>query len=637
MRRFRRRRDRTENVYEANVPIFALIGALLLYFLRFGYDYANSDQDEIIPYLLHHLDPGLFTQDWFVSTQLSDFSVRTYFVWLLNSFSLILPVWLTTLVLYVVVWMFIAGAVYKLAFFFTGDQLAGVASVFLALVFTPIWTLGGNDLVHSMLVASMVAWALSLWAIYHYLRSRFLLAPVLLGVACWMQALVGLHIAFLLVTLRTIRWIRGEPGPHNLGGILMFGALFLLWSSPSLGPIVYQQILARPEPIMDGPSLFYILAEFRLPHHYLPGSFYTGSYVRFGALAVLALSSLLSVRHRRGIQRLDFILRTLLLIALLCVISAVFTEFVPVLMVAKLQLFKMTVLAKLFFVILICGAVTFWLPDAIRHPMRSILLKPQWSLSVMVLIAIGVVTAVVKTDGFLHERVGPFRRGEEPIGQVQSWVKRNTPTASIFAVPPSYSSFRSETHRTIVINYKAIPFEDEQMLVWFDRLLDMAPIELPERGGQETMAQLDSAYARLSAAELGRLAEQYRFEFVVRPAPLEGAVRLEGPSGRQADDIVADADGSAPGPGDDAASGGAESDAATAGQEGDAADADGASVQSDEESGASALLQDDADAPADTAAAPGAGRSVFSEVFRAGDLYVYRLIAPADEETETPE
>lgn len=631
MRRFRRRRDRTENVYEANVPIFVLLGALLLYFLRFGYDYANSDQDEIIPYLLHHLDPGLFTQDWFVSTQLSEFSVRTYFVWLLNTFAVILPVWFTTLLLYIVVWLFIAGAVYKLAFFFTGDQLAGVASVFVALVFTPIWTLGGNDLVHSMLVASMVAWALSLWAIYHYLRSRFLIAPVLLGVACWMQALVGLHIALLLVALRTIRWIRGEPGPHNLGGILVFGALFLLWSSPSIGPIVYQQLLARPEPIVDGPSLFYILAEFRLPHHYLPGSFYSGSYFRFGLLALLGLGSLLSVRHRRGIQRLDFILRSLLLIALLCLLSAVFTELVPVLMVAKLQLFKMTVLAKLFFVILICGAVTFWLPDAIRQPIRSILLKPRWGLAVMVLVSIGLITAVVKTDGFLHERVGPFHRAEEPIGQVQSWVKRNTPTASIFAVPPSYSSFRSETHRTIVINYKAIPFEDEQMIVWFDRLLDIAPIELPERGGQETMAQLDSAYARLSAADLRRLSDQYGFEYVVRPSPIEGAVRAE-QRGQQG--VSGEVDGEAGELDDDGAGGRPESDAAAAELEDGDADA---AVQEDGDSDEAELPLQDTDASADTTAAPGAARKVFSEVFRAGDLYVYRLIAPADEETETPE
>ncbi len=589
MRRFRRRRDRTEHVYEANPPVFVLLGSFLLFFLRFGYDYANSDQDEVIPYLLHHLDPALFTQDWFVATQITEFSVRTYFVWLLNAFSLILPIWLTTLLLFVVVWIFIAGAVYKLAFLFTGDQLAAAASVVIGLVFTPLWTLGGNDLVHSMLVPSMLAWALSLWAIYHYLRGRFLIAPVLLGVACWMQALVGLHVAMLLVALRAYHWIRREPGPHTLGGIFVFGALFVLWSSPALGPIIYQQLVARSAELNPDPSLFYILAEFRLPHHYLPGSFYEHSYIRFGALAVLGLGTLLSVRHRRGIQQLDFILRSFVLIALLCAIGTVFTEVMPVLQIAKLQLFKMTVLAKLLFVILICGAVTFWMPDSLRHPIRTVLRWPRWGLAFVSVVWIGVGAAVLHTEGYLHELIGPFRRAAEPIGEVQTWVKRSTATSAIFAVPPSFSSFRSESHRTIVVNYKAIPFMDAQMIVWFDRLTNMAPIELPDRGGPQTQAQLDSAYASLSASELRDLAEQYRFEYVVRPARLDFDANN-----------AQTADTSAVRPADN-----------------------------------------DSDAPAvagapDTTAQAAVPRKQFTEVFRAGDLYVYRLAASDDEANVTP-
>lgn len=603
MRRFRRRREGTENLFEARPTLFVLLGSFLLYFLRFGYDYANSDQDEVLPYLLHHIDPGLFTQDWFVATQVSEFSVRTYFVWLLNAFALILPVWTATLLIYVVVWLLVAAAIYKLAFYFTGDQLAAVASVVVALVLTPVWTLGGNDLVHSMLVASMLAWALSLWAIYHFLRGRYLITPVLLGVACWMQALVGLHVMMLLVVLRTYRWIRREPGPNTLGGILVFGALFVLWSSPALGPLVYQQLWAQPADLNPGPSLFYILAEFRLPHHYLPGSFYAGSYVRFGALAALGLGSLLSVRYRRGIQEFTFIRRALVLIAMLCVAAAVFTEILPILFVAKLQLFKMTVLAKLFFVILICGGVAFWLPTVIRDAARAVLRRPMRGLAAITVLWIGVGAGVVMTDGYLHDLIGPFRRAEEPVGQVQAWVKRNTSTSAIFAVPPSFSTFRSETHRTIVINFKAVPYEDEQMIAWFRRLTDMAPIELPGRGGPKIMEKLDSAYAQLSASELRDLADRYRFEYVVRPAPLAP----EAPATQPADTSEASGDTA------DTLSG---------------ADAPSAAAPV----GGTAIPQDGT--PADTLAAPAVPKR-FGEVFRARDLYVYRLTAPENRATET--
>ena len=495
-----------------------LLGALLLYFLRFGYDYGNSDQDEVIPYVLHRLDPALFTQDWFVNIQLSEFSVRTYFVWLIHALSLLLPVWLSVLIIYVATWLAIGAAVYRLAFHFTRDQLPSAAAVVLALLLTPVWTLGGNDLVHSMLVASMVGWAFALWAVYHFLRSRYLLAPVLLGVACWFQALVGLHIAMLLFFIRVIKFARGERAAHSLVGIAAFGMLFALWSSPSLGPIIYQQVFARA--VDADPSLFYILAEFRLPHHYLPLSFHLHGVLRFALLAAAGVAALVWQPFRERLHDHDFIVYIIVQIVIFCAIGFLFTEILPILFVAKLQLFKMTVFAKLLFVILISGAISFWLPHRLRNLARSVLRRPRWGMLVVVVLAATAVGLAVSSDGLLRERVRPFVRAESPLGRVQEWARRNTAYGAIFAVPPSISSFRSEAQRTIVINYKAIPYDDEQMVTWFRRLIDMAPVELPKRGGPDLPARLDSAFEALSVQRLVDLARQYRFNYVVRRTPL---------------------------------------------------------------------------------------------------------------------
>lgn len=520
MKRFRRRQEESRAAYEERPPVFVLLASLLLYFVRFGYDYASSDQDEVIPFLLHRMDPGLFTQDWLVSIQVSEFSVRTYFVWLLNTFALIIPVWLTVLILFIVTWLVLAAAVYKLAYHFTQDQVAASGAVVVGLILTPVWTLGGNDLVHSMLVASMVAWALGLWAVYHFLQSRYLIAPVLLGVACWMQPLVGLHLGILLFLLRTIKYARGERGSHTLGGVIAFGLFFALWSSPALGPIIYQQLFTQPPNLNPEPSLFYILAEFRLPHHYMPGSFYLHNVIRFSLLGVLAIGALAWKPFRVRLNDVEFITRVLILIACFCAFVTLFTEFIPVLFIAKLQLFKMTVLAKLLFVIILCGAALNVLPGFIRRALRAVLRRPGWGLTVMTVAWLVVISATVLGEGFFHNRVGPFLRDEQPIGQVQEWVKRNTSYSAIFAVPPSNSSFRSEALRTIVINFKAIPFEDEQMVTWFERLTDMAPVNLPARAGPEFVDELDAAYESLSGSDLVRLSEQYRFRYVLRSSAI---------------------------------------------------------------------------------------------------------------------
>ena len=62
-------------------PLYVALLALLGAFLRFGYVYGVGDQDELIPSVLHLLDPSLFTQDWLVQTITSGVNVRTYFLW----------------------------------------------------------------------------------------------------------------------------------------------------------------------------------------------------------------------------------------------------------------------------------------------------------------------------------------------------------------------------------------------------------------------------------------------------------------------------------------------------------------------------------------------------------------------------
>ena len=500
-------------------PLFVLIGSFLLYFFRFGYDYANSDQDEIIPFLLHRMDPSFFTQDWFVQTQTAEISVRTYSIWLLEGLSLLFPVWLATLLSYIGTWLIVAGAVYALAYLFTEDKLASAASVVITLVLTPMWTLGGNDLVHSMMVPSMLGWGLGLWAIYHFLLGRYLLTPVLIGMACWVQALVGLQVATLLILYRMSFLFKKGKGPHTLGGILLFCVLFLLYASPALGPLVYQQFTAIPTDTFDTPSLFYIMAAFRMPHHYLFFSFPVQSIIRFGLLAVPGLVILLHPRLNHRLHQTGFIGRAVIIIGIACCIGFVFTEIFPFLVFAKLQLFKLTVLAKLLFVILICSAVFGTIPTSIRKPFDTILKHPYWGFAVMSVMCVIVVYGI--TGGKFHDRLGPLARSDMPTGKLEQWAKTQTPHDAIFSIPPSFSSFRSGSQRTIVVNFKAVPYTDREVVKWFKRLLDMAPIELPERGGSAVLSKLDDAYNSLSPAALLRLSERYKFGYLVRENPFD--------------------------------------------------------------------------------------------------------------------
>ena len=496
-------------------PLFVLLAALLLYGLRFGYDYGLSDQDEFLPYLLHRLDPSVLAQDWFVVGQAAAFSIRTYFVSMLHGLAQVIPVWMAVLGVYVAAWLLMAGAVYALAHAFTRNRLAAAATVVVALVLTPQWTLGGNDLAHSMLVPSMAGWALGLWGLVFFLRCKALPSALLLGLATWMQALVGLHLTGLLGLILLWRLARREDVIRFL---LVFAGTYVLAALPALGPLVYQQFSSAPA--AEGvPSLFYVLAQFRAPHHYLFYSFPTRSLIRFGALVGLGAISFVLLARRRPVHHHAFLIRLLIGITGLCLLAFLCTEITPVPFVAQFQLFKTTVLAKLLMVILICGAVAAWLPEALARFFERLMDLKGWGLGVMSVLWVLVIGGIVGGVDALRAKIGPLAHAGTPTALVETWAQTQTPSEAIFAVPPSWSGFRSRAQRAIVVNFKAFPYRTGFNHAWFERLTQLAPIPLPDRGSPALQDSLDAAFLRQSASTLHRLARRYAFDYVVRDRP----------------------------------------------------------------------------------------------------------------------
>ena len=131
------------NRFRKSIPyLVLLVLGFGLYLLRFGYNYGTSDQDEFIPFLYSLINPAYFQNDWFVQTQHAAFSVRTYFVYLLYGLSMMMPVWLAVLLVYLGSWASIASAVFTLADRLVNNRLAALLGTVCVCIFTPFWTLG---------------------------------------------------------------------------------------------------------------------------------------------------------------------------------------------------------------------------------------------------------------------------------------------------------------------------------------------------------------------------------------------------------------------------------------------------------------------------------------------------------------
>ena len=503
--------SRTSTEWLFAVAVAAI--TMAVHFFRFGYAYASGDQDETLSLVLQRLDPTLYGGDWFIQTQAGEMGVRTAFVWLLSLMAELVPLWIAVLLVHVATFVLLALAVCRLSTALTSNRTVALLTVFVSLVLTPQWTLGSNDLVHSILAPSTVAWCLALWGVVLHLEERRFLAGLLLGLATLFQALVGLQVAVVVLSHLLVM---GHPSFRaRVRAVAITGLPFALLSAVLLIPLLLERMSAAPPPEDDVfPSLFYILAGFRAPHHYLPLSFSTGSYVRFGFLVLAGMAGLLWLRRRDRLRNGDFLFVGLNVLAVFLVLGFLFTETLPVLLAASFQPFKITVLAKPIFVTGILGALL--IDTRIGNLALQIQERAAAIPSSTLLMAAGVVVAVLVTGGILiRDGAHSMNHAASDLGRVERWAASSTDVRATFLVPPSNTTFRANARRGIVINFKSIPFEPDLGRMWFQRLLAIAPIELPPRSTPETLRELDEQYTHQAPHRLSALAAQFGASYIL--------------------------------------------------------------------------------------------------------------------------
>lgn len=503
--------------YGRRIELLSALGVSLLtialFLLRYGYDYGISDQEEFLP-AVKYMQEGLFQSDWFVNDQARFVNVRTPTVILIFLLSKIVAIPTAVSLLFTLALAGLSVSIFFIARRFGANRFMSMAAVVTALVLTPQWTLGGNDLAQSLLTPSMMAWPLALGGVALYLHHRRYSGTILLGLAAYLQPLVSMQTAgvfFLAILLAdwitlaatreaTIRWVVC---------VLLYVAI--------VAPFLIG-ILSVPTSDVAAPTVFHILADMRAPHHYLFSQFPLRNVALFLSLMIAGTAGLAAgsrpVRHA-GLAGLAIVLA-------LCLVGYIFTELVPLLPVLKLQLFKSTVFAKVICVVGIASGLS-------ALPLVKFASETRRSSSPMSFaIACGLAGFILITGQafFTPSKllVGEAR-ALDGLASLERWAAKETPKDAIFLVPPSNSRFRLAAGRSIVVNFKAFPFQDGSMVAWRDRLQDVGgpiPTHLPT--GQRLQI-LDDVYEGRSPSQLLDLASRYRVDYVVRRTPLPRQTR----------------------------------------------------------------------------------------------------------------
>ncbi len=509
----------TERLRRVGPPAFVVVALAAACYWRVGYGYGTGDHEELLPQLLRALDPTLFSTDPYLLNEDAGFSVRFVWLGLLRALCVVMPPPVAVFVVSVAAWAGVSWAAFRLSATLVPSRTAATLAV-LASVATIYWTPGSNALIAPTLAPESLAWTPALLAVAAFVRGRPLLAAGLLGVTAWLQTLMGLQIG-LMLGLVALWQIADGDARGAFRRAVAFGAVFAAVASPILVPTLLTQVGAPPVPD-DGLTTFTVTAWLRQAHHYLWSAQPIGVLVRFAVVVAVGLAGLAVLRRRVDppVEHLRTTARMLAVIAGLVAVYVAMTEGAESLTVAKTQVFRLTLVAKLVLLTWASGAVVAVVPAVWRDGAERSFDRPSWGWAgalVVVAATVGLGVADVGRPGAMWH---PREHAETDLYRIETRIREATPRDALFLVPPSTTTFRSHALRSVAINFKPTTFRDDKMHEWLARIRTAAPAPLPDRSGglaavTAWRGSLDSAYHAHTPDEWAALADTFRADYAL--------------------------------------------------------------------------------------------------------------------------
>lgn len=296
--------------------------------LYLGYQFGVSDHSVEISFIKKHIDSNLYPNDPMIDTQRE---FVTFYTWIPAILTMITrDIEVVFFSLQVIAYFLVAVMIYYLSLLLFEDKIGAIMT--LVLMFPKKLVLGGSAIHIHIYVPSFSLLPVILLAIYLFLKNRYVLAYIIVGLAFNYHALVSLYtlVMFALYSVFHIKQI----GIKRLGKAV---GLCLLCASP-----VIIWMIAVSSPMPEG---WIELMRARSSHHSFPSSWAKSLYMDYLLFIALASFSLLTPPERKYHIKVMFFSAA---VALMCGAGILFAETVPIKFVLKAQLFRSTNFLTLF-------------------------------------------------------------------------------------------------------------------------------------------------------------------------------------------------------------------------------------------------------------------------------------------------
>lgn len=328
-----------------------------------GYRYGTGNQVEQLPVVLRVMDPAYLVNDFFVNAS-AEFSPRLQFARAVGAIANLaggeaaLPgVYLALTLLGNVAVAFVTGMAAR--DLFEDSLTAGLFAVAGVMALKTFWLGYTNVLYRTFLEPMHLAMPLLLLGAWAALRRRPLAAAAANAAAAYFHPLAGLEGGVLCLGISTAelgwRWLRGrregvQPARREW--------LFLLAGLALMGVVAAWNLLGyRTGERLPDDLFIWILAYFRHPHHYLPGTFQRWQFVQAGLFLLAAFSvGVTALVQIKGMRKAAVGMGLLTVGVLLAALGGyVFVEVLPSRLWTTAQTLRMLTYVKWLGLVLMCG------------------------------------------------------------------------------------------------------------------------------------------------------------------------------------------------------------------------------------------------------------------------------------------
>jgi hypothetical protein len=491
------------------------------------YQYGTFDHNISVPFLKSYIDGTLYPND-FLLAELPFF--YTYF-WpalglFIRYFELSIPV------------VFFIGYVASLYATFTGIYLIAMELfksrmvAYLAMFFLifSVPTVGDTHTLESLFLTRTVVLPVLLFAIYTYLKERYMLSYLLQGIAFIIHPLSTVYVCAILfaASIGTIRHI-------GIGRLLMGLGILVVCASPVL---IWKALYPAPSlHLFEADPRWLDLLRLRSAHHVFPFEWPIFHFVQ-AALFLAGFYFTWKHKPQNNRQHMVVVWGTICVVAL-AIAGVIFTEIYPLSVAIQFQFFRsfpfIAYIAFMYFANYFIKELAFtrnWAMLAfVALSFTGLFVGVHMAKSASAVLFI--LASLPAIYYFMHVRnrkayaviallallsifaaAGYFMRGGFSIQNahktawlnVQYWARENTRQHDAFIVPPHLEGFRVESDRTIYGDWK----DGTQM--FFNPSFGFEWIRRMEKLGYKPGVELIDSYSQLNEAQFTSVAQEARYE-----------------------------------------------------------------------------------------------------------------------------